>query len=94
MIVQILLFILDYIIPVLIIIQGKKLASQKTEYPLISQLWKLTGYLLLPATLIVSILSVLRPLNTQLILTVCTLIMQTIIFIFLKNSENRLSDTK
>lgn len=94
MILQILLFILDYILPILIIIQGKKLSHLEEEHPMTGQLWKLTGYLLLPATLIVSILSLFRSLNTQLIMTVCILIMQIIILIFLKNSASKLSDKK
>ncbi|EEG48556.1 hypothetical protein RUMHYD_02560, partial [Blautia hydrogenotrophica DSM 10507] len=56
--------------------------------------WKLTGYMLLPATLIISFLSLFRPTVTQIILTSCVLLMQIIILIFLNISAKKLSEKK
>ncbi len=92
MILRILLFLLAYIIPVLIIVQGRKMSRRESEHPLAAQLWKLTGYLLVPATVIVSALSLTRPVNTQLILTACVVLLQVILLIFLMKSASRLSE--
>lgn len=58
------------------------------------QIWKLTGYMLLPATLIISLLSLFRTTVTQIILTSCVLLMQIIILIFLSISAKKLSEKK
>ncbi len=92
MITQFLLFLLNFIIPVFILSQGRKIAQQDTEHPLIGQIWKLTGCMLLPAAVIVSILSLLHSVKTQLFATICVLILQIIIFCFLKKSASKLSE--
>ena len=45
--------ITNFIIPVFIVIRGRRLSS-KSPKTISGQIWKLTGYMLLPATLIIS----------------------------------------
>ena len=85
--------ITNFIIPVFIVIRGRRLSS-KSPKTISGQIWKLTGYMLLPATLIISFLSLFRPTVTQIILTSCVLLMQIIILIFLNISAKKLSEKK
>lgn len=83
--------IVNFIIPVFIIRKGRKLSLEQ-ENTMAGQIWKLTGYMLLPATLIITLLCLGRPLRTQVILTGCVLLMQVIILVFLNASARSLAD--
>ncbi len=84
--------ITNFIIPVFIVIRGRRLSS-KSPKTISGQIWKLTGYMLLPATLIIPCF-LFRPTVTQIILTSCVLLMQIIILIFLNISAKKLSEKK
>ena len=91
---RIVLFILCFLIPVFIIVHSQKLSSRMKDQPLPGQIWKLTGFMLLPATVIVSVLSFFHPGRTQLIITACVLAMQLIILLFLERSVKRFQEEK